>query len=271
MDDRRVGAALRALRLRRGLRQIDLAILAGVSQQTISLIERGHWEFLSLRTVRAVFAALDATFDGEVRWRAGALDRLLDERHALLVGEIGGQVQALGWEVATEVTFSHFGERGSVDLLAIHRASGTALVIEAKTQLVSIEQMLRRLDVKARLSRGLVRDRFGVGPSDVGRLVVILESSTARRRVEREAAVLGLALPQRTAEVRRWLQRPAGAIAGLWFLPLTHGGGSRQRVVTPGRRIRVPGSSAEREPTARGGPNAAAGAGFLDSTTGVGD
>jgi len=33
-----------------------------------------------------VFAAVDAGFDGTVRWRGGELDRLLDERHAALVG-----------------------------------------------------------------------------------------------------------------------------------------------------------------------------------------
>ena len=86
MDDVRLGRALRALRLRRGLRQADVAVADGVAQSTISLIERGHWSTLSMRTVRRVFAVVDARFEGQLTLRGGALERLLDERHAELVG-----------------------------------------------------------------------------------------------------------------------------------------------------------------------------------------
>jgi transcriptional regulator with XRE-family HTH domain len=41
MDDIRVGAAFRAVRIRRGWRQQDVADRAGVSRALISLIERG--------------------------------------------------------------------------------------------------------------------------------------------------------------------------------------------------------------------------------------
>ena len=60
MDDGRAGRVLQRLRLRRVMRQVDLAAAAGVSQSTISLIERGHLDTLALRTIRLVFAAVDA-------------------------------------------------------------------------------------------------------------------------------------------------------------------------------------------------------------------
>ena len=58
MDDRRVGALIRALRRRFGWRQEDLGERADVSQGLISLLERGHIEQVSLRTIRVVRAWL---------------------------------------------------------------------------------------------------------------------------------------------------------------------------------------------------------------------
>ena len=43
-----------------------------------------------------------------VSWRGGALDRLLDERHAALVGVTSrDDLRATGWQVELEVTFNH--------------------------------------------------------------------------------------------------------------------------------------------------------------------
>lgn len=123
VDDLRVGRLLRALRRRRGMRQFDVAASAHLSQQTVSLIQRGHLATLSIRAVRAVFAAVDARFDASVSWRGGQIDRLLDERHAILVGMTASELAQPGWEVLqVEVTFSEFGERGSIDILGVRPA-----------------------------------------------------------------------------------------------------------------------------------------------------
>ncbi|MGZ8758442.1 MAG: helix-turn-helix domain-containing protein [Aeromicrobium sp.] len=61
MDDQRVGRAIRALRRRRGWRQLDLARSASCSQNMISLLERGHFDSVTLRLVRRILAALDAS------------------------------------------------------------------------------------------------------------------------------------------------------------------------------------------------------------------
>ena len=39
-------------------------------------------------------------------WRGGALDRLMDERHATLVGAAATTLRDAGWEVAIEITYS---------------------------------------------------------------------------------------------------------------------------------------------------------------------
>jgi transcriptional regulator with XRE-family HTH domain len=217
MDDARIGRALWVLRRRRHLSQSQLAAAADISQSGVSLIERGHVALLTMRTVRASFAAVDAGFEGKVLWRAADIDRVLDERHAQLVAVIAERLRLLGWEVSIEVTFSEYGERGSIDVLAV-RAPTTALVVEVKTEIASVEEMLRRLDVKARLAPKIVFDRHGWRPSTIGTVLVVLDASTARRQVKRHASVLDTTLPMRGRELSRWLRRPSASIRGLAFL-----------------------------------------------------
>jgi transcriptional regulator with XRE-family HTH domain len=79
----RVGAALRAYRLRRDLSQSDLARLAGVSPSAISQVERGE-RGLSLETLLALAGRLNITLDellgGEVTpdYRIGRRHRVED-------------------------------------------------------------------------------------------------------------------------------------------------------------------------------------------------
>lgn len=234
MNDVVAGRSLRMLRRRSRLRQVDVANRAGVSSSLVSLIERGHLATLSLRTVRRVFASVEADYLGIVRWRGGQLDRLLDEAHAGLVGRSIELVSSAGWEAAVEVTYSWYGERGSIDVLAIHRASRTALVVEVKSELTSIEATGRKLDEKVRAStRALVAERFGVRPALVARLLVLPDSDAARRRVHRHATVLGTLFPDRGTVVRRWLKRPSGAIAGILFVSDSNRGGTPRTSTRP--------------------------------------
>jgi transcriptional regulator with XRE-family HTH domain len=230
LDDRRIGLALRALRRRRRLRQLDLAVAAGLSQGTISLVERGHLDRLSLATLRKLFRSVDASFMSEVRWRGGALDRLLDERHAQLVGQLLRVLESADWDCAPEVSYSEWGERGSVDVLGARMATRTALVTEVKSELTSIEQTVRVHDAKCRLAPKLVERRFGFRPLIVGRLLVLPESSTTRDRLQRHAAVLDRAYPIRGAGARRWLSSPGGAFAGVLLLRATNGSSAPRRI-----------------------------------------
>lgn len=182
------------------------------------MIERGRLERVSIKLLRRVAQALDAELAILVRWRGGDLDRLLDEDHARLIGQVILILKAAGWHLRTEVTYAWYGERGSIDILAWHPGMRTILVIEVKTDLVSVEETIRRHDEKSRLAARVARDQFGWHAARVARILVLPEHSTARRRVERHAAVLAAAYPARGTALRRWLREPTSDLSGLLFL-----------------------------------------------------
>ena len=118
MDDVQVGSVIRSVRIRRGLRQSDVAATAGVSQAIVSAIERGDFETTSLCLVRRVATAVGVSLPLAPRWRGPDLPKLLDERHAAIVREVVSRLAALGWVALPEHTFSIRGERGSIDVFA---------------------------------------------------------------------------------------------------------------------------------------------------------
>lgn len=245
MDDRRIGAALRALRRRRGLRQIDVAEAAGVGQTTVSRAERGHVDTLSNAALRRIAAALDAELVLELRWRGGALDRLLDERHALLGAIVVDTLRTAGWQVIPEVTYSRYGERGSIDLLAAHHGTHSIAVCELKSEITSYEEMQRRFDSKRRLTQVISMERFGWRPTAVGALLVVLDTTANRTRLERISSLVAASYPERSLDIRRWLRTPAGPLAGLWFVRLSHHRAGKCRRPGPDRIRRPTTSSAE--------------------------
>ena len=237
------------MRRRRGWRQIDLGVAANCSQNLVSLVERGHLDRISLHMLRSLLAALDAIALIELRWRGAALDRLLDETHALVLGSVAGVLRSQGWIAEVEVTYSEYGERGSFDILAFHPTARVVLVIEVKTDLPSAEATLRKLDEKGRLAADVARKRFGWRAASVARLLVLPESSTLRGRVANHAALFNATLPQRNVAIRGWLAKPIGTLSGLCFL--SHSTGRVAKAVSTNRaRIRKRGSSPQNPPIA---------------------
>jgi transcriptional regulator with XRE-family HTH domain len=240
MDDFRVAARIRALRQRLGLRQQDLADRAGLTQDDVSRIERGRFGPMAVDKIRRVAAALEADLSIVLRWRGGDLDRLTDEGHAALVGRIAGVLRTDGWDVRIEVSYSVYGERGSIDVLGWYGATRLLLVVEVKTELVSVEETLRKHDAKVRLAARIAREQLGWEARGTARLLVLPSLSTARRRVDRQAAVMDISYPLRGAELRRWLSAPMDVRAGLLFIDLD---GRAQRHA-PMRRRRIRAKSA---------------------------
>jgi len=237
MDDMRVGRAVRAVRVRKGWRQEDLADAADVSQDAVSRLERGQLGGMTLDSIRAIGEAVNVLLDLTPRWQGGELDRLLGWRHSAL-GDAVARVLGLlpGWVVAPEVTFSIYGERGAIDLLAWHAATRTLLVIELKTEIVDVQELLGVLDRKRRLAPRIGAER-GWEPLAVAAWVIVAEGRTNRRRVEAHRAVLRAALPADGRTMRSWLAAPAGGVAALSFWPRNDEARTGKRL-DPVRRVR---------------------------------
>jgi hypothetical protein len=217
-DDVKLARSARALRRLQGRRQRDLAV-PGRSIDFTRRLERGDAGGLRVDDIRAHFAGLGATVRLTAWWNGAALDRLLDERHAHVVDGGVRRLGLFGWPtIQTEVSFNEWGERGSIDLFAARPDVEAVFVGEAKSEWGSIEETIRRLDVKARLAPTISEKRFGFRPRSVGVVLIFPEDRTARRIAQRYEATLAAAYPARNRQVRRWLRRPSGPLRGLWFL-----------------------------------------------------
>lgn len=246
MDDVKLGRSIRALRRRRGWRQADLAVAAGVSRSLISLIERGQIDEVRISRLRAIARALEGSIAVDLRWRGAALDRLVDARHAALTSAAMATIGSTGWMTQPEVSYSRYGERGSIDILAWHPEARALLVIENKTELTSIEATLRKLDEKARLAPAIAGDRIGWRPTTVSRMLILLANTTNRRRVREHDRVLRASLPARADAVRAWIRAPRRPLAGILFVPIDRmivvnqgsGGPARVRRRNPSKDVR---------------------------------
>jgi transcriptional regulator with XRE-family HTH domain len=214
MDDARVGRTIRVLRQRRGWRQADLGARCRLSRSAVSDIERGRVDRYTIASVRRLLRAIDADGELAVRWGApGDLDRLLDRDHALLVRAWAELHQRHGWEIWPEASYSVFGERGRIDLLALHRPTGVLEVAEMKTGVWDVQDTLGRLDAKVRLARGVARERGWVASHVVGALVVA-DGRTARRRIAEHAVLFGT-YDLRGRAARAFVRRPRSSAHGL--------------------------------------------------------
>jgi hypothetical protein len=191
------------------------------------MLEAGRADRCRLDTLTDVATALGGYLSVRVLFQGESLDRLRDRRHAELVDDVVRLLTDLGWEVATEVSFNRFGERGSIDVLAFHRPTRTLLVVEVKTVVPDVGGMLMTLDRKVRLAPDIAVGR-GWDVRATSRLLVLPEASTARRRVGMHAATFANAFPARNVEVNAWLRHPVGVVSGLLFLSTARGDGQRR-------------------------------------------
>lgn len=232
---------MRALRQRKGWRQEDLGRRAGVSATLVARIEKGQSDAIPLGKLRRVAAALDARLDTIVLWQGASLDRLLDARHAAMHESIARLLGSLdGWRFEPEVSFSIYGERGIIDVLAWHPGRRMLLVIELKTEIVEISGLLGTMDQRRRLARD-VAARFGWKPAMVSTWVVVADSRTNRRALAAHAGVLRAKFPIDGRAIRGWLRDPTHRIDALGFLPERHAV-TLGRPVAPTRRVRKQGT-----------------------------
>jgi hypothetical protein len=212
-----------------------------VSQATISRVERGHIESLTVRSVRRLAATLDIRVDIVPRWRGGDLDRLLNRQHSQLHESVARTFRARwpAWTVAPEASFSIYGERGVIDVLGWHPGRRSVLVIELKTDIVDVNELLGTLDRKRRLARRVAESR-GWDPVAVSAWLIVASGRSNRRHVRDHANTIATALPDSKGAIERWLRDPIGAVATCSFWPYIHDGTVRHAGTSPTRVRRTP-------------------------------
>ena len=214
--------------------------MAGVSQALVSAIERGDFEATSLRLVRRISIAVGVSLPLAPRWRGPELTKLLDERHAAIVRDVVSRLVALAWVAFPERTFSIRGERGSIDVLAWCPATRTVLIVEVKTRLVDLQDLLSTHDRKTRLATAIAREA-GWRPLVVGSLLVMPAETQARSAVEKYRPVFDARYPARGREVQRWLRCPSRDLRGIWFVLNNPGSDAKHHLggCMRGRRRRI--------------------------------
>jgi transcriptional regulator with XRE-family HTH domain len=228
--------SIRFLRISRGWRQQDLADRASVSREMVSRLERGRVETLTLRVIDRLAAALEAGVNVDVRWQGAQLDRLLDAGHAVIQEQAVKGLRDFGWPTHAEVSFNWYGDRGRCDAVAFHPPTRTLLIVEVKTQIGDIQDLLGRLDVKVRLGSQIAAQLGHPAPTRVVPCLVVADTSTSRRVVATHASLFAR-FTHRGRAAHRWLADPTVSddVKGLlWFLSLPN-----SHSVTTKRRVRA--------------------------------
>jgi hypothetical protein len=199
----------------------------------VSRLERGGIGSMTVAGVEQLAAALGASVHLELRWKGEQLDRLIDAGHAA-IAEMSVQVlRGTGWRAEAEVSFNWYGDRGRCDAVAFDAGTSTLLVVEAKTRIGDVQEMLGRLDIKVRLGRQIARSLGWPEPAHVIGCLVIADGRTARRVVASHPQLFAK-FTHRGRAAKQWLANPDGTdIPGgiLLFesLPDSHRVTTRQR------------------------------------------
>jgi len=141
----------------------------------------------------------------------------LDARHAEIVDAVAEILQANGFVTRAEHSFNEYGERGSIDVFAGHETAEAVFVGEAKSEWGSLEETLRRQDMKVRLAPKLAESAFGWRPKTIASVLVFANDRTSRRTADRYSAAL-TDYPARAREIRAWLRSPVASLGGIWFV-----------------------------------------------------
>lgn len=176
------------VRIRRGLRQRDVAEHAGLSPSVVARHERGVVR--SLVTLDRHAAALGLRLDVRLSGRSGELVRLADEEHAAIVDHLARWFREAGFVVELEASFSEWGERGRVDLLAHDPRSRVLVVVEVKTLLLDLQQLFGSLNVHERLATTIARRRGWSVDSCVS-VLIVADTASNRSVVRAHGSLFG--------------------------------------------------------------------------------
>ena len=105
-----------------------------------------------------------------------------------------------------------------IDQVAWHETTAHLLVLELKTALVDVNELLGTLDRKRRLARAVAAER-GWRPAWVSVWLIMEDSRTNRRRAAAHRILLRSRLALDGRQLRSFLLKPSVATSGLAFWP----------------------------------------------------
>jgi hypothetical protein len=182
----------------------------------------GRIDAVRIGTLRALSEALGMRLELDL-WRKGAdLARLRNARHSALHEQLAAWLAGVpGWVSAPEVSFSIWGERGVIDRLGWHADAGALVVIELKSELADLEDLLGTMDRRVRLAPAIGAERgWGPGRGLPSKWVLVADTRTNRRRLAEHRSLLRSAFPDDGRSVRAWLREPSWPLSCLSFLPI---------------------------------------------------
>jgi transcriptional regulator with XRE-family HTH domain len=196
----RLGAELRDARVDRGLTVDGVALAAGISNASVSRIERGLSPRVPLTTLAMVAAIVG--LDIAVRTYPGATP-IRDAAHVSLLDALRDHLhKSLRW--ATEVPLPIRGDQRAWD--ALITGADWRVGVEAETRPRDAQSLIRRLNQKLR-------------DGEVDSVLLILRDTRATREFLREVAdELAVAFPiqgSRPLELLRAGVRPSGNVTAL--------------------------------------------------------
>jgi hypothetical protein len=130
-----------------------------------------------------------------------------DAAHARCSAYVRRRLEASGWRVAHEVEVGSARSRGFIDILASHRDSGVAMVIEIKTELVDLGEVQRTLGWYERESWAETR-RLGWKQRGVVGVVARLATEVNEGAIQENRVLLQQWCPTRARQLNEWMSRP---------------------------------------------------------------
>ena len=141
-----------------------------------------------------------------------------------------------------------------IDILAYHARRRMLLVIELKTDIADVNELVGIVDRKRRLAIQVATERgWAAKGADVSVWVVIADGSTNRRRIAAHRTMLRAAFPDDGRSIAGWLSDPRSPIRALSFWP-NDGAEASSRLSVQRRVTRRSETSIQRERAGQAAP-----------------
>jgi hypothetical protein len=123
-------------------------------------------------------------------------------------------------------------------LVAWNASHRSVLLIELKTEIVDVNELIGTFDRKVRLGWTIARGR-GWDPAAISGWVIVAPGRVNRERIAAHRSMLRAAFPMDGRGIESWLRRPVGAVSALSLWRNNHPSATKADL-SPVRRVRRP-------------------------------